>query len=212
MISSRLPLETALAVRTHCPYCAYQCGVLLTDVRVDLVHTDVQREDRLNLVQIAEELHELEERTRARLAKEGIRSLAIHGDLRQVNREKALTDFSSGKLPVLVATDVAARGLHIEAVDVVIHFDPPADAKDYVHRSGRTARAGASGVVVSLVTPDKSGAVKKLQRDLGVPTLTGAPDLNSLAVVLGEGSVESVRKNILRNRMKCRVPMPAWLR
>jgi len=85
------------------------------------------------------------------LAKEGVRSAAIHGDLRQSQREKALADFQGGKLPVLVATDVAARGLHIDAVDCVLHFDPPEDQKAYLHRSGRTARAGSTGVVVSLL-------------------------------------------------------------
>ncbi len=85
------------------------------------------------------------------LAKEGVRAAAIHGDLRQSQREKALADFSADKLPVLVATDVAARGLHIEAVDCVMHYDPPEDHKAYLHRSGRTARAGSTGVVVSLL-------------------------------------------------------------
>jgi superfamily II DNA/RNA helicase len=85
------------------------------------------------------------------LVKEGISAAAIHGDLRQSQREKALADFMSDRLPVLVATDVAARGLHIDAVDCVLHFDPPEDQKAYLHRSGRTARAGSTGVVVSLL-------------------------------------------------------------
>jgi superfamily II DNA/RNA helicase len=85
------------------------------------------------------------------LQKEGVRAAAIHGDLRQSQREKALADFSAQKLPVLVATDVAARGLHIEGVDCVMHYDPPEDQKAYLHRSGRTARAGSTGVVVSLL-------------------------------------------------------------
>jgi superfamily II DNA/RNA helicase len=85
------------------------------------------------------------------LGKEGVRAGAIHGDLRQAQRERALAEFTSGKLHVLVATDVAARGLHIDAVDVVIHYDPPEDEKAYLHRSGRTARAGIAGVVVSLL-------------------------------------------------------------
>ncbi len=85
------------------------------------------------------------------LEKEGVRAAAIHGDLRQSQREKALADFSAEKLPVLVATDVAARGLHIDAVDCVMHYDPPEDHKAYLHRSGRTARAGSTGVVVSLL-------------------------------------------------------------
>ena len=85
------------------------------------------------------------------LQKEGIDAAAIHGDLRQSQREKALADFTADKLHVLVATDVAARGIHIDGVDCVIHFDPPEDHKAYLHRSGRTARAGATGVVVSLL-------------------------------------------------------------
>ncbi len=85
------------------------------------------------------------------LQKEGLVAAAIHGDLRQNQREKALADFAAEKLPVLVATDVAARGLHIDGVDCVMHFDPPEDHKAYLHRSGRTARAGSTGVVVSLL-------------------------------------------------------------
>jgi superfamily II DNA/RNA helicase len=102
------------------------------------------------------------------LEKEGVRAAAIHGDLRQTSREKALADFSSGKLPVLVATDVAARGLHIEAVDGVIHFDPPEDHKAYLHRSGRTARAGRAGVVVSLALWNQLVEMEVIQRRLGL--------------------------------------------
>jgi len=85
------------------------------------------------------------------LEKEGVVAGAIHGDLRQAQRERALADFTAGTLHVLVATDVAARGLDIESVDAVIHYDPPEDQKAYLHRSGRTARAGTTGVVVSLL-------------------------------------------------------------
>src|ERR1700753_3692735 len=87
------------------------------------------------------------DRPTAKLVESGVDAAAIHGDLRQQAREKALARFSEGKLAVLVATDVAARGLHIDDVDVVIHYDPPSDHKTYLHRSGRTARAGESGVV-----------------------------------------------------------------
>jgi superfamily II DNA/RNA helicase len=82
------------------------------------------------------------DRLTAKLIESGVDAAAIHGDLRQQAREKALARFSEGKLSVLVATDVAARGLHIDDVDVVIHYDPPSDHKTYLHRSGRTARAG----------------------------------------------------------------------
>ncbi len=102
------------------------------------------------------------------LGKEGISAQAIHGDLRQANRERALADFSNGKLAVLVATDVAARGLHIEAVDGVIHFDPPEDHKAYLHRSGRTARAGKAGVVVSLSLWNQLVEMEVIQRRLGL--------------------------------------------
>jgi superfamily II DNA/RNA helicase len=85
------------------------------------------------------------------LGKLGVNAAAIHGDLRQTQRERALADFTNNKLHVLVATDVAARGLHIDGVDVVVHYDPPEDQKAYLHRSGRTARAGTEGIVVSLL-------------------------------------------------------------
>ncbi len=102
------------------------------------------------------------------LAKEGVRAAAIHGDLRQVNRERALADFSEGRLSVLVATDVAARGLHIEGVDGVLHYDPPEDHKAYLHRSGRTARAGRAGVVVSLALWNQLVEMEVIQRRLGL--------------------------------------------
>jgi superfamily II DNA/RNA helicase len=102
------------------------------------------------------------------LRKEGVDASAIHGDLRQANRERTLKDFSEGKLPALVATDVAARGLDIDAVDVVIHFDPPEDHKAYLHRSGRTARAGEAGVVVTLVQWNQVLEVERIQTRIGL--------------------------------------------
>jgi superfamily II DNA/RNA helicase len=102
------------------------------------------------------------------LQREGVRAAAIHGDLRQSSREKALEDFTSGRLPVLVATDVAARGLDIEDVDVVVHYDPPEDHKAYLHRSGRTARAGGTGVVATMVLWDQILEVERIQKRLGL--------------------------------------------
>ena len=102
------------------------------------------------------------------LVAEGVAAAAIHGDLRQANRERALADFASGKLPVLVATDVAARGLHIEGVDVVVHYDPPEDHKAYLHRSGRTARAGSTGVVATLSLWNQVVEAEVIQRRLGL--------------------------------------------
>ena len=100
------------------------------------------------------------------LMRERINAGAIHGDLRQAARERALADFSDGKLPVLVATDVAARGIHVDGVDVVIHYDPPEDHKAYIHRSGRTARAGEVGVAVMLSMWNEENDVRVIQRRL----------------------------------------------
>ncbi len=102
------------------------------------------------------------------LQREGLEVAAIHGDLRQTQRERALKDFADGKLPVLVATDVAARGIHVDGIDVVVHYDPPADHKSYLHRSGRTARAGVGGVVVTLVLWDQELEVERLRKRIGV--------------------------------------------
>lgn len=103
-----------------------------------------------------------------RLAREleelDVKAAPIHGDLRQSSREKSLKDFSDGKLHTLVATDVAARGIHVDDVDVVIQYDPPSDHKTYLHRAGRTARAGESGLVVTLSLWDEELEIKRLQK------------------------------------------------
>jgi len=103
------------------------------------------------------------------LGGEGVKAAAIHGDLRQSQRERALKNFADGKLRVLVATDVAARGIHVDSIDVVVHYDPPEDYKSYLHRSGRTARAGEAGLVVTLVLWDQRFEVEMLLRRLGMP-------------------------------------------
>ena len=108
------------------------------------------------------------DRTAADLRDLGVEAKAIHGDLPQYKREKALESFAAATTPVLVATNVAARGLHVEGVDIVIHFDPPDDPKTYLHRSGRTARAGESGLVVTLVEWDQVNEVIRIQRQAGL--------------------------------------------
>ena len=87
------------------------------------------------------------------LRREGINAVALHGGKAQNARNRAIAAFKDGSAPVLVATDVAARGIHVDDVSLVVHVDPPADPKDYLHRAGRTARAGESGAVVTIVTP-----------------------------------------------------------
>jgi hypothetical protein len=94
----------------------------------------------------------------------GVRASAIHGDLPQYKRERALAQFSDGSRPVLVATDVAARGIHVDDVQAVVHYDPPEDQTAYLHRSGRTARAGATGLVVCLVEWNQELDVRRVQR------------------------------------------------
>lgn len=100
------------------------------------------------------------------LVEEGVAAKAIHGNLRQEHRERALRRFSEGKLPVLVATDVAARGLDIDELDVVIQYDPAPDPKTYLHRAGRTARAGAAGLAVTLLLWDEELVVRRVKRRL----------------------------------------------
>jgi len=135
------------------------------------------------------------DRLTANLTREGVRVAAIHGDLRQAARERALNDFSAGKLPVLVATDVAARGIHVDDIDVVLHYDPPTDQKSYLHRSGRTARAGRAGVVATLVLWDQELEVRTLQKRLGldvplVEVFSNDPRLGDLAA--WDGAPEAV--------------------
>ncbi|MFD7573206.1 DEAD/DEAH box helicase [Streptomyces sp. NPDC059810] len=98
----------------------------------------------------------------------GVRAAALHGDKSQPLRTRTLDRFRSGEVPVLVATNVAARGIHVDDLDLVVNVDPPADHKDYLHRGGRTARAGESGIVVTLVTPDQQRDVARLMADAGI--------------------------------------------
>lgn len=125
------------------------------------------------------------DRLSQRLARLGLATAAIHGDRSQSQRERALAAFRSGRLDVLVATDVAARGIHVDAVPLVLHYDPPADATDYVHRSGRTGRAGADGIVVSLLGQGHVVAARSLQRQLGLTARISAPDVSALPRVSG---------------------------
>jgi superfamily II DNA/RNA helicase len=98
----------------------------------------------------------------------GVDAVAIHGNLNQNQRQRALAAFAAGQPRVMVATDVAARGIHVDDVELVVHFDPPNDHKDYLHRSGRTARAGASGMVVALVDHAQARDVGRMHNAAGV--------------------------------------------
>jgi len=102
------------------------------------------------------------------LRRDGVDAAALHGGKAQNARNRAIAAFRDGVKPVLVATDVAARGIHVDDVSLVVHVDPPADPKDYLHRAGRTARAGESGTVVTMVTTGQRRDVDEMTRKAGV--------------------------------------------
>ncbi|MBC9226804.1 DEAD/DEAH box helicase [Aeromicrobium sp. 636] len=102
------------------------------------------------------------------LSMKGVTAVDMHGDLSQRHRERNLAQFSRGDASVIVATDVAARGIHVDGIGLVVHYDAPAEHKAYLHRSGRTARAGESGSVVTMTTPADLRDVMMLQRKAGV--------------------------------------------
>jgi superfamily II DNA/RNA helicase len=108
------------------------------------------------------------DRLAKQLAQVGVRAAGLHGGKSQNLRTRTLAEFREGKIRVLVATDVAARGIHVDDVSMVVHIDPPADHKDYMHRAGRTARAGESGTVVTLVLPHQVRSTSAMTRRAGI--------------------------------------------
>jgi superfamily II DNA/RNA helicase len=127
------------------------------------------------------------ERLARQLTAAGIPAAELHGNLAQGARSRNLAAFGSGAVRVMVATDIAARGIHVDGVDLVIHADPPTEHKAYVHRSGRTARGGADGVVVTMQTPAQVRDVTSLMRKAGVTphTATAEPDSDVLREISG---------------------------
>jgi superfamily II DNA/RNA helicase len=117
-----------------------------------------------------------------------ITAAELHGNLTQPTRERNLARFASGAVRVMVATDIAARGIHVDGIDLVIHADPPAEHKAYLHRSGRTGRAGASGVVVTLQTPAQASDVRSLMRKARIVPLaaTARPGSALLRSIAGK--------------------------
>ncbi|WP_371830481.1 DEAD/DEAH box helicase [Antrihabitans cavernicola] len=122
-----------------------------------------------------------------RLRAVGIAAESLHGGKAQNQRTRVLERFKNGRTPVLVATDVAARGIHVDGIDLVVHVDPPADHKDYLHRAGRTARAGEKGTVVAIVLPNQRNMMRKLTSMAGVKTtpVPVAPGSDQLASITG---------------------------
>ncbi len=120
------------------------------------------------------------DRLSKQLGRFGIEAAPIHGGRSQGQRTRTLKSFSDGRVKALIATDVAARGIHVDDVAGVVHFDPPEDASTYVHRSGRTARAGASGLVLSLIEPSARRDATRMQKTLGLPSGVGEPDIDEV--------------------------------
>ena len=123
------------------------------------------------------------DRVAKQLGQAGVHAVPIHGGRTQGQRDRALKEFRNGSVDALIATDVAARGIHVDDVACVVHFDPPVDSKTYQHRSGRTARAGASGVVVSFLARDQVRDAKRLQHVFGLPGDVTAPAAHELGGV-----------------------------
>ncbi|WP_406515960.1 DEAD/DEAH box helicase [Streptomyces sp. NBC_00873] len=133
-----------------------------------------------------------------RLLASGVRAAALHGGRSQPQRNRTLDQFKNGQVTALVATNVAARGIHVDDLDLVVNVDPPTDHKDYLHRGGRTARAGESGSVVTLVLPEEKREMTRLMADAGIAPrttrikssdeelsrITGAREPSGIAVVV----------------------------
>ena len=151
------------------------------------------------------------------LAEVGVRAGALHGGKAQRVRTRTLAEFREGRTPVLVATDVAARGIHVDGISLVVHIDPPKDAKDYLHRAGRTARAGQSGQVVTLVLPRQRKAILAMLDRAGVAAAqarvhAGDPNLTVLTGAQQPSGVPVVEESPPRLMSDPRGPRRAGLR
>jgi superfamily II DNA/RNA helicase len=125
------------------------------------------------------------------LSMSGVPAVEMHGNLSQNNRTRNLAQFSDGSATAMVATDIAARGIHVDDVALVVHFDPPVDHKVYVHRSGRTARAGAEGTVVTMMTDDQQAEIRDLTKKAGIsPTVTRVTHQHALLAEIAPGERE----------------------
>ncbi|MFE2248875.1 DEAD/DEAH box helicase [Streptomyces lavendulae] len=143
------------------------------------------------------------------LLNSGVRAAALHGGKSQPQRTRTLAQFKTGHVTVLVATNVAARGIHVDHLDLVVNVDPPTDPKDYLHRGGRTARAGESGSVVTLVTPNQRRDMTRLMEAAGITPqttqvrsgeealkrITGAQAPSGVPVVITAPVVERAKRN-----------------
>ncbi|MFF4496531.1 DEAD/DEAH box helicase [Streptomyces sp. NPDC001546] len=147
------------------------------------------------------------DRIAEQLVESGVKADALHGGMTQGARTRVLADFKDGYVNALVATDVAARGIHVDGIDLVLNVDPAGDHKDYLHRSGRTARAGKSGVVVSLALPHQRRQIFRLMEDAGVDAsrhiVQGAGAFDpEVAEITGARSLTEVQADSANNAAK----------
>lgn len=133
------------------------------------------------------------DRLAKQLGRQGVQAEPIHGGRSQGQRDRALAAFKQGKAAALIATDVAARGIHVNGVNAVVHYDPPAEDATYLHRSGRTARAGATGTVVSLLEASQQKDAKKMQRGVGIDEPFTGPRVHDLVVHPSPDATHSAR-------------------
>ncbi len=136
-----------------------------TDTKVDTLVQHINSSDGLTLVFVRTKRGA--DKLVQKLRRQDVTAVAMHGDMSQNARQRALARFESGKVKTLVATDVAARGLDLDDITHVINFDPPAEDKDYVHRTGRTGRAGRTGKAITFVLPDQQADTSHVARRLG---------------------------------------------
>jgi ATP-dependent RNA helicase RhlE len=180
------PVSVDIEPQTTSADTVQQVVYLVDSARKRDLLAEIVRKRNLHQVLVFTRTKLMAGRLASQLDRDGVEAISIHGDRSQPERERALADFKSGSVRVLVATDVAARGLDIDALPIVVNFELPHTAHDYVHRIGRTGRAGAVGEAISLVAPEEEDYLKAinrlLKRDLPVrvvkgfePTLDGPP-------------------------------------
>ena len=175
--------------------------------RVEALVRELDRERDLTLVFVRTK-HGAD-RLVKRLAAHGVTAAAMHGDKSQRQRERALSRFASGAIDTLVATDVAARGIDVDRISHVINFDPPADSETYVHRIGRTGRAGRTGIGITLLSPDQHQDVTKLAGHLGIDhdlhrTSARRPTADASTPAAATGGRRSQRRRPSRRRTPTR--------
>ncbi|CAB4958495.1 unannotated protein [freshwater metagenome] len=160
-----------------------------------VVATEIARREGRTIMFVRSQLGA--ERVAGNIADRGVNARALHGGMSQNARTKTMGDFKQGKIDVLVATDVAARGIHVDDISLVVHVDPPEDPKAYLHRAGRTARAGATGRVVTIVLRNQRKGLQRLHQIAGVTATEHevAPGSDILAEITGSRTAREARQS-----------------